>query len=134
MHKLKTIVSDCVICIRQLRRLSQGSSLQTMLHQSLEEVGRKGIYISLYVLYLCVLTHCSLETPKRVIDKQCRPRSDQFNHFSLGISKSHGLTYIKSKLESSKCGGVHSVCNGLIIHLVSSILTIYILEVFFRIK
>ena len=22
------------------------------------------------------LTHCSLETPKRVIDKQCRPRSD----------------------------------------------------------
>ena len=34
-----------------------------------------------------------------------------FNYSSLGISQSHSLTYLKSKLESSKtyCGGVHSV-------------------------
>ena len=40
-----------------------------------------------------------------------------FNHFSLERSKSHSLTYLKSKLESSniKCGGVHSVYNGLIL-------------------
>ena len=51
------------------------------------------------------LTHCSLETPKRVIGKQCIPRSDaadaasvrlgspvftkKFSHFSLGITESH---------------------------------------------
>ena len=52
------------------------------------------------------LIHCSLETPKRVKGRMrhlirvftvCK----QFNHFSLGISKSHNLTYLKSKLESS---------------------------------
>ena len=55
------------------------------------------------------LTHCSLETSKRVIDKQCRHRSDaafcgvwsgsslfanNSTIFSLGISKSHSLTYL----------------------------------------
>ena len=66
-----------------------------------------------FVKYTKTLTHCSLETPKRAIGKQCRPRSDatecdQGLHclqivqpFSLRISKSHSLTYLKSKLESS---------------------------------
>ena len=26
-----------------------------------------------------LLTHCSLETPKKLIDQQCRPRSDAQN-------------------------------------------------------
>ena len=62
------------------------------------------------------LTHYSLEAPKRVIGKQCRPRSDaaergilsgsplfanSSNIFSLGISKSNSLTYLKIELESS---------------------------------
>ena len=66
-------------------------------------------------MYKEALAHYSLETPKWVIDKQCRPRSDAaewhlirvsfvckyFNYFSLGVSKSHSLTYLKLKLESS---------------------------------
>ena len=50
-----------------------------------------------------LLTRCSLETPKRVIGKQCRPRSDaaecsilsgsplfaKFNHFSPPASVAH---------------------------------------------
>ena len=61
------------------------------------------------------LTHFCLETPKRVINKQYRPRSEAtmqhligvftvckyFSHFSLGISKSHSLAYLKLKLDSS---------------------------------
>ena len=37
------------------------------------------------------------------------------NHFYLGISKLHNLTYLKLKLESSNisCGWIHSVYNGL---------------------
>ena len=60
-------------------------------------------------------THWGLETPKRVTGKQCRPRSDaaecgvwsgsplfaNINHFSLGISTSYNLTYLKSKMDSS---------------------------------
>ena len=39
----------------------------------------------------------------------------QFNYFSHRISKSHSLTFLKLKLESSniQCGGIHSVYNGL---------------------
>ena len=39
----------------------------------------------------------------------------KFNHCSPGISKSHSLTYLKSKLESSNIwyGRVYSVYNGL---------------------
>ena len=66
-----------------------------------------------------ILTHCSLETPKRVIGKQCRPRSyatecEQFSHFSLRISKSHSRTYQKLKLDSSsiQCRRVYSIYNG----------------------
>ena len=43
---------------------------------------------------MCILTHCSQETPKRIIGKQCRPRSaatepayydiEMFASFSLG--------------------------------------------------
>ena len=74
------------------------------------------------------LTHCNRETPKRVFGKQWRPRSDAaecgvwsgsplFANSStifLRKSKSHSLTYLKSKLESSnKCGRVHSAYDGL---------------------
>ena len=63
-----------------------------------------------------VLTHCSRETLKRVISKQCRPRSDAaecgvWSRSSLFantsailspvISNSHSLTYLKLKLDSS---------------------------------
>ena len=39
------------------------------------------IFVCLFVLFSrwcggAVLTHCSWETPKRLIGKQCRPRSD----------------------------------------------------------
>ena len=90
---------------------------------------------SIWVRWIMVLscfhfTHCSLETPKRVVGKLCRPRSDAAEGgiwsgfplfansstiFSLGISKSHSLTYLKSKLESSniKYRWVNSVYNGL---------------------
>ena len=78
----------------------------------------------------CKLAHCSLETPKRIIcqtvETQIRRRKTRrlirvstvckkFNHFSLGISKLHSLTHLKSKLESSNisCVGVLSVYNGL---------------------
>ena len=62
-------------------------------------------------LWFEFLTHFSLETPKRVIGKQGRPRSDatesgfllfaKFDQFSLGISKSQSLTNLKLKLEYS---------------------------------
>ena len=85
-------------------------------------------------MYPLTLTHCSRETHKIVIGKQCRPRSDTaerastrhlirvstvckyFSHFSLGICKSHCRTYLKLKLDSSniKCGRVFPVYNGLI--------------------
>ena len=62
-------------------------------------------------LWFEFLTHFSLETPKRVIGKQGRPRSDatesgfllfaKFDLFSLGISKSQSLTNLKLKLEYS---------------------------------
>ena len=35
-----------------------------------------------------LLTHCSLETPKRVIGKQCRPRSDAEGLHCLQIVQS----------------------------------------------
>ena len=62
------------------------------------------------------LTHCSLETPKKVIGKQCRPRSDATKRgvwsgfplyansstiFSIEIPKSYTLIYLKSKVEAS---------------------------------
>ena len=55
------------------------------------------------------LTHCSQESCKRVIGKQCRPRSD------AGMCKSHSRMYLKLKLDSSniKCGRIYSVYNGL---------------------
>ena len=56
------------------------------------------------------LTHCSLETPKRVIGKQCRPRSDAAecgvwsasalfanDSSTIFLYESHCLTYLKSK-------------------------------------
>ena len=94
--------------------------------------------VKLYDIIKHHLTHCNLETPKRVFGKQCRPRSDaaehgnlirvstvckQLNHFSFGIPKSHRLTYLKSNLDSSniQCGGVHSVNNGLIFKMAAPI-------------
>ena len=35
---------------------------------------------TLFAIPLSVLTHCSLETPKRVFGKQCRPKSDATEH------------------------------------------------------
>ena len=63
------------------------------------------------------LTRRRLEIPKRVTGKQCRPRSDAAKRgvwsgsplfassstiFSLGISTSYSLTYLKSEMDSSK--------------------------------
>ena len=71
------------------------------------------------------LTYCSRDTRKRVIGKQCRPRSDAAERGvwsgsplfanSLGICRSHSRTYLKLKLDSSNilCGRVYSVYNGL---------------------
>ena len=90
--------------------------------QNSENVDAYRILFSLYKMaeregthYIDCLAICSLETPERVIDKQCRPRSGavergvgsvstvckKYNHFPLGISKSHNLTYLKSKFEAS---------------------------------
>ena len=66
-------------------------------------------------LFLEVLSNCSRETRKRVIGKQCRPRSDAAERgvesgslfanslaiFSLGICKYHSGVYLKLKLDSS---------------------------------
>ena len=67
---------------------------------------------------------CCLETPKRVIGKQCIPWSDaaecsiwpgfplfanSLAVFSMGISKWHSLIYLKLKLDSSNTRGVHLI-------------------------
>ena len=80
-------------------------------------------FVFQYSLNRCViqcLAHGSLETPKRVNGKQCRPRSGSplFANslaITLGIFKFYSRTYLKLKLDSSniKCGGVYSVYNGL---------------------
>ena len=69
------------------------------------------------------LTHCRMETPKRAIGKQCRPRSDAQNAgsdqdlhclkmvwpFSLEMSKSHSLIYLKQNCGSSNLFWISTV-------------------------
>ena len=45
------------------------------------------------------LTHCSLGTPKRVIGKQCRPRSDPAEHQMLqNAASDQGLYCVQTVL------------------------------------
>ena len=84
-----------------------GIALMSLVVLSLNEIQRHMIAPENSHIQINLLTLCTPETPKRVIGKQCRPRSDAalrrlirvstvckyFNHFSLEISKSHRLTH-----------------------------------------
>ena len=92
-------------------------------HGPYDYMSEKTFADRVYKIYQYGLTHCSPDTPKRVIGKQCKPRClirvstvcKWFSHLSEGISKSHSWMYLNLKLDSSKkqYGRIYSVCNGL---------------------
>ena len=59
--------------------MTRESSARKMIHiqcQALFFSEKKKIKVLSAVVVISALTHCSLQTPKRVIGKQCRPISD----------------------------------------------------------